>query len=130
MDYYIIWTGENEQFQKLVIDEFRKKGYRIYGDGSPDITFDSVMVDKDNDEIMCARWESYCEDHKEINFRELCELPPVHDEYDKFAEGIANYILNIAKLEIPKFDKPYGKERLKELDWCKVWKRLKPKLGL
>ena len=121
MDYYIIWTGENEQFQKLVIDEFRKKGYRIYGDGSPDITFDSVMVDKKNDEVMCASWGYYYKDHKEITFRELCELPPVHDELEELAEHM------VKALE----DFNYQSDLLKTADdFCKLWEKMKLKLGL
>ena len=130
MDYYIIWTGENEQFQKLVIDEFRKKGYRIYGDGSPDITFDSVMVDKDNDEIMCARWESYCEDHKEINFRELCELPPVHDELEELAIQIINSINRFWVEKQPSAGEPSFYDWAKQQNWCKVREKVEKKLGL
>ena len=65
-------------------------------------------------EPMNEHWK----DHKEITFRELCELPPVHDELEELADEIVETI------------RAHGFGNESEAFFCKVWERLKLKLGL
>ena len=66
-------------------------------------------------------WSIDCDknNYREITFRELCELPPVHDELEELADELIHRI------------KAYQKEyNISDGDLCEVRKKVEKKLGL
>ena len=128
---YIIYTMGNKEINKAVQKVLFDKGYSWLSSGF--ITkhtrigiginfFDDrpsghlVNINDPSD----AAWKNF----KEITFRELCELPDVDDKYEELANHLDKEIRKyLRSLEgtFPTTD---------SVDWCKVWEKLKPKLGL
>ena len=135
MDKYIIYTMGvpeiNEAVQKVLFD----KGY-TWNNGSTQI-YDGpiphgltinygnkvgVFVSLDRGDM--------AKGYKEITFRELMELPPVHDEEEELAEKIVASLYEISK-EYRESQEYIGFDKwVKQQNWCKVQEKVKKKLGL
>lgn len=109
----------NEAVQKVLFE----KGYEMeYGYREVPSTSRFVFLhDKHENEFnwgYAEDWERKSQ-FKEITFRELCELPPVHDELEELADELIHRI------------KAYQKEyNISDGDLCEVRKKVEKKLGL
>jgi hypothetical protein len=122
----------NEKIGREIVEVLLGKGYRWpgYDQNFPRTILGAITINTiANGSIAYFRkGEEECGSlYKELTFRELCELPPVHDEYEEAAKEITDFLIN--KLSI--FDNnEFIDFAIKKIDWCKIWEKMKPKLGL
>ena len=120
----------NEAVQKVLFE----KGYKWYatGESFTDITNGYGMVldffEKPRGNI-CEIDETIHrtrENYKEITFRELCELPPVHDEEERLASFLYEKITDYWGANTQCMFETWKKNQ----NWCKVREKVEKKLGL
>jgi hypothetical protein len=131
MDKYIIYT-HNKCMNKAVREVLLEKKYRLggWGDDAWVIYLEENGYFEYDHELSRSK-RSHLKNYKELSFRQLCELPPVHDEVEELAEAIYNSIIKHLSESNPDFNEPDGPNRvIPKQDWCAVWERIKPKLGL
>ena len=128
MDKYIIYTMRDRMFTESVINKFKEKGFSPHSDIEIYIgQYDAVRAKEDGgiDLVNGDNWGS----HKELSFRQLCELPPVHDEVEELADEIKTDIKT-------RWATSGGREGIsfeewvKQQNWCKVRDAVKKKLDL
>lgn len=123
MDKYVIYTMGNEKMNEAVLVVLLGKGYGEKGWAADAYLF---FIDQNNFDFLFAddpQWIKIpgikSRNYKEITFKQLCELPPVHDEVEDIAKELVAYIKRQTWWE------DFAPER-----FCDVWERMKPKLGL
>ena len=125
MDKYIIYTMGIKEINKAIVKVLLEKGYE------PENPQQSVYLKAETIGInfLSRNGITFGTKHsirndvewKEITFRELMELPPVHDELEELAKKLVDVIQK---------DTEWGEGRIQESEYCKLWERMKPKLGL
>lgn len=142
MDKYIIYTMGVKEINEAVQKILFEKGYK-WGSGMQDTLNRADFLTLNGEIIIYGINECPISPHgyKELTFRELMELPPVlvHDEEEELAERIVGFIENCT---IPqrktRLETQIGfkdgilsfKDWTKKQDWCAIWEKMKPKLGL
>jgi len=127
MKKYIIYTCGNKQINEAVQKVLFEKGY-VWQDGKSNKRSFSGVTYLEEDGSLLHGDVKYAdkvrveEGYKELTFRELFELPPVHDEVEELADHIVSDILAFWN------DETYGP--IKDMDWCKVRDQVKEKLDL
>ena len=139
MERYIIYTCGIKEINEAVQKVLFEKGYE-WPDGGVDFRHQEgagvatgFYDTKPFKHIVTVRepMNEHWKDHKEITFRELCELPPVHDEEERLASFLYGKITDYWADNIASNDQPLAfREWVEQQNWCKVREKVEKKLGL
>ena len=134
-EQYIIYTMGNEKINKEVHRILGKSGFSwggsggIVGEEDKHLHCNYIAVDVGTRKVWAEVNEN---EYKEITFRELCELPDVHDELEELANHLfleidAHWKTVKHKEENQLFD---FNSWCRKQNWCKVQELVEKKLGL
>ena len=134
---YVFYTMGNEEINEAVREILLKKGYEKGGWGQDAHVIYIYMQPHwgytvPSFEYDTEIYSSTLDKFKEITFRELCELPDVHDELEELANHLfleidAHWKTVKHKEENQLFD---FNSWCRKQNWCKVQELVEKKLGL